>query len=400
MGDFKGYMIKILIFTTQIHLLGGSEKLAVELAEGLSSQSEIQVDMLVFGSEDVPGTADAKDRLLSNGVQSVVFLNRTPNTRGRYIFKFFIKLKRILKSNNYDIIETSKLGPTILACWATLGLRTQHIAGIHEIFQRDHQKRLAYKLLRLSLLVNRRTQFYAVSNGAMHHWINYSRINQDKIRVIYNSIASDHFKCRKTRPQVENIPNIDVNACKVLFVGRLCKRKGLDILIDALGPILDTENINLLIVGWQSVAPDPFYPGDENLLEKILLQIHNCKWEDRIHFLGIRDDVSSIMDFVDVLVHPARDEGFGLVLAEALAAGLPIVATSVGGIPEVLANTDSVLVPPDDPVALRNSFLDVIHRTPDQANRCRIRAKQRAEAFRPEHRIADFLAMFQDMLHS
>jgi glycosyltransferase involved in cell wall biosynthesis len=116
-----------------------------------------------------------------------------------------------------------------------------------------------------------------------------------------------------------------------------------------------------------------------------------------VHFLGLRDDIPELMNSADVLVHPARKEGFGLVLAEALAAGLPIVATDVGGIPEVLACTDALMVPPDDPLALREALLDVLDRTPEEALACRRKARQRAQFFRPERRIKDMKKLFHKL---
>lgn len=400
MGDIEDHTMKILVFTTQLHLLGGAEKLAVELVEGLNSQPGIQADLLVMGPEYVPGTAETKQRLLSNGVQSVRFLGRPHGTRGHEMFRFILELRHILKKNDYDVVETSMIGPIVLTCWAGLGLRTKLVSGIHEIYRRVYQKSLSYKFLRFSVKINRKVQFYAISEQAKQSWIDYAQVEPERVRVIYNSISAEHFKSSQPRLETVGFPKIDDNDYKVLFVGRLCKRKGLDTLINALGPILGGERLHLFIVGGKNFGPDPFYPDDKDLLEQLTKQIDNNAWKDRIHFLGIRNDIPKIMTFMDVLVHPVRDEGFGLVLAEALAAGLPIVATNVGGIPEVLSNTDSILVPPDNPLAVREALLDILHRTPEESKRCCSRARQRAELFRPERRIKDMLALFQDLAGS
>lgn len=397
MGSIEDHTMKILVFTTQLHLLGGAEKLAVELVEGLNSQPGIQADLLVMGSEHEPGTAEIKQRLLSNGIQSVRFLGRPHGTRGKGIFRFILELRHILKMNNYDVVETSMIGPIVLTSWAGLGLRTKLVSGIHEIYRRVYQKSLSYQFLRFSVKINRKVQFYAISEQAKQSWIDYAQIEPERVRVIYNSISAEHFKSTQAGFEAEGIPKTNDNEFKVLFVGRLCKRKGLDTLINALGPILSDERLHLFIVGGKNFGPDPFYPDDKDLLEQLLKQVVNNGWEDRIHFLGIRNDIPKIMAFMDVLVHPVRDEGFGLVLAEALAAGLPIVATNVGGIPEVLTNTDSILVPPDNPLAVREALLNILHRTPEESMYCRRRARQRAELFRPERRIKDMLALFQDL---
>lgn len=100
----------------------------------------------------------------------------------------------------------------------------------------------------------------------------------------------------------------------------------------------------------------------------------------------------------DILVHPPRTEGFGLVLAEALAARLPIVATNVDGIPEVLAGTDSLMVPPDDPEALREAVLRTLHRSPDEAAAAIEKGRRRAQAFRTQQRTEAMIRLFEDVV--
>ncbi len=395
MGDIEGNIMKILVFTTEIYLLGGAEKLAVELVEGLNSQPGVQADLLVMGPEDISGTEKTKHRLLTNGVRSVRFLGRIPGTRGRNLLKFIFKLRRILRLGGYDFIETSMTGPTTLACWATLGLRTRLVAGIHMIYHRDHQNNWSYRFLRFSAQFNRNVEFYAISKQAMGHWLKYASIEPERIRVIYNSIAADHFKSTRNGLRPERIFDIGSSERKALFVGRLCQLKGLDTLVYGLGPILREERIHLFVVGGpDATSTETSDPEDTKLVERLTRQIADSAWADRVHFLGFRDDIPKLMHSVDVLVHPTRTEGFGLVLVEALAAGLPIVTTDVGGIPEVLAGTTSIMVPPDDPVALRHAVREVLHRTSQEAARCRTVDRQRAEFFRPERRIADMLALF------
>jgi glycosyltransferase involved in cell wall biosynthesis len=100
----------------------------------------------------------------------------------------------------------------------------------------------------------------------------------------------------------------------------------------------------------------------------------------------------------DLLVHPTRIEGFGLVLAEALAAGLPVVASNVEGIPEVLAGTDSVMVPPDDPEALRGAVLKTLNRTPDEAAEAIEKGRIRAQDFRITNRTDAMINLFEEVL--
>ena len=92
-------------------------------------------------------------------------------------------------------------------------------------------------------------------------------------------------------------------------------------------------------------------------------------------------------------MHPPMIEGFGLVLAEALAIGVPVVASNIDGISEVLEGTDSIMVPPDDPVALREGVLRVLSRTGQEIEQCRRKGKARAEFFRTERRVNELIRL-------
>jgi len=70
---------------------------------------------------------------------------------------------------------------------------------------------------------------------------------------------------------------------------------------------------------------------------------------NHVRLLGHRDDVMAIMDAVDVLIHPSRQEAFPTTLLEAMAAGTPIVATCTGGIPEIVENDVSAILIPSPP---------------------------------------------------
>jgi len=388
--------MKILVFTSQIHLLGGAEKLAVELVEGLNSQPGVRADLLVMGSEDVPGPSKTKRRLLDNGVQ-VQFLGRGPATGWRGMLRYVLKLRGILREGAYEFIETSMPGPTILACCATLGLRTRAVVGIHAVYRRDHQNRFSDRFLRLSTKYNRRVRFYAISKYAMEQWIEYARIKKERIRVVYNSVSADFFEPSASSLWPRDLPNVGADDYKVLFVGRLCQTKGLDTLIEAMGPILGEEKMQLFIVGGPNDTPESFFEDEVTLCERIETQIACSGWSERVHFFGLREDVLKIMGCVDLLVHPARKEGFGLVLVEALAMGLPIASTNVDGIPEVLSDTDSILVSPSDPAAMRDAVLEILRRTPEDAKRSCKRARLRAQCFMPERRVEDVMALFRDL---
>ena len=104
------------------------------------------------------------------------------------------------------------------------------------------------------------------------------------------------------------------------------------------------------------------------------------------------------MASADVLVHPTRNEGFGLVLAEAMATGLPVVASNVEGIPEVLEGTNSLMVAQDDSVALRVAVLKTLNRTSDEVAGAIEKGRHRVKSFRTDERTDAMINLFEDVL--
>ena len=132
----------------------------------------------------------------------------------------------------------------------------------------------------------------------------------------------------------------------LIAVGRLEPQKGFDVLIEAIALCHDRgHDVRLRIVG----------EGSQRGALEGLIRRHGLT--DRVELVGQRPDVAALMQASDVFVHAARWEGFGIVLLEAMSAQLPIVATRVAAIPEiVLDGVTGLLVSPDDPEDLAGSL--------------------------------------------
>ena len=118
-----------------------------------------------------------------------------------------------------------------------------------------------------------------------------------------------------------------------------------------------------------------------------------------VRLLGWRDDVPDILRAADLFLHPARDEGFGLVVVEAAAAGLPIVASEVGGIPEIITHEhDGLLVPPGEPNALAAAIQRLLNE-PEQARRLGDNARRTAfERFSAEAMAERYIELYERLL--
>jgi len=134
----------------------------------------------------------------------------------------------------------------------------------------------------------------------------------------------------------------------LLAVCRLEPQKGVDVAVRALPRLRRVEPAAELVV----LGEGP----ERERLESLAREL-----DVPVHLLGRVPDVAAWLRRADVLVHPARWEGFGLALLEAMLAELPVVATAVSSIPEIVADEETgLLVPPDDPTALADALARVL----------------------------------------
>ncbi len=151
---------------------------------------------------------------------------------------------------------------------------------------------------------------------------------------------------------------------------RLAPWKGQDVVIRALA---GCSGVSAIIAG------EPLF-GEQIYADQLKQLVTELQVQDRVRFLGHRDDVSHLMQAVDVVIHPSVDaEPFGLTLVEAMLARVPIIASSAGASSEILENGKAgALVPPGDVKALESAILVALNRhgLPDaQLEYARLRAE-------------------------
>jgi glycosyltransferase involved in cell wall biosynthesis/SAM-dependent methyltransferase len=168
-------------------------------------------------------------------------------------------------------------------------------------------------------------------------------------------------------PAALDVPD---GAPSVLEIGRLCELKGQRDLIGALA-LLERGDAILLLAGDDLEAHGRF-------LDELDRRATALGVRERVRFLGHHPDVPGLIAAADVVALPSRSEGFGLALLEAMAQGKPVVATRVGGIPELVADGETgLLVPPGDVRALA-AAVDSLLADPEQARRLGENGRRRA----------------------
>ncbi len=130
------------------------------------------------------------------------------------------------------------------------------------------------------------------------------------------------------------------------FVGRLSHEKGADLLLDALA-LLDDVPVKLSVIG----------DGDQRITLDKRAREHGLA--DRIKWHGAIPQASRFFNGFDLFVLSSRSEGTPIVLLEAMAAGVPVVATSVGGVPDIVSSEQALLVPSESPSALASAIRSI-----------------------------------------
>ena len=166
--------------------------------------------------------------------------------------------------------------------------------------------------------------------------------SSENLQMIPNGIQSRKFKPTGERKEYD-----------ILVIGRFQKSKGLDILLRAVSLIAGTkgEVLRLAIVGDFSGKQRTF-----------LLQGVTRPVRDRIIFLGSvkREDLPSAINRAKLVAVPSRYESFGLPALEAIACGVPVIASRVGGLPEIIDDSVGALVEPEDPQALALAIYELL----------------------------------------
>jgi len=211
--------------------------------------------------------------------------------------------------------------------------------------------------------------YVAVSESVQKHIIDKSRISNEKISVIYNGV---NIKSQDNAyGQNVKVPLTIQNEDRILMtVGRLHEQKGHCYLIQAISKVRkEFPKVKLLVTGEGE---------EENNLKKL---VKSLDLTNEVIFAGLSSDIEEILPMAELFILPSLWEGLPNALLEAMAAGKPVVATKVGGIPEIVVHGETgILIPPRDHDALAIAIIDLLQnrlKAKDMGEAARIRAGKR-----------------------
>jgi len=209
--------------------------------------------------------------------------------------------------------------------------------------------------------------------GRLYEWLQCRAYGSMEAVAVSKKLAADLVRRGVEEARVHTIPNavpparepfsrevarkrlgVSKDLFSIGWVGRVSHEKGLDVLLDA------TKLLNDLPIQLTVVGDGP---------ARRHLEAFGAEARGRVNWAGVHDDASRMLAAFDLVVLSSRTEGTPMILLEAMSASVPVVATSVGGIPDVISQKEGVLVPPENPAALAEGIRAVYTDKPAAAKR-------------------------------
>lgn len=317
--------MKILYLITGLGL-GGAEKVVANLADQMRQRGhEVKIAYLRGDVVVCPQSSDIG--LIYLGLESPKnFLNA------------YKQYRSLIREYRPDIVHAHMVHANIFARIARLFNKgPKHICTAHSSNEGGVLRMLAYRYTNFLSDLNTN-----VSKEALTTYIKLKAFTEKKSMPVYNGInLTRYIPAKEGYSKKGHLTN-------VLSVGRLTEAKDYPNLLKAISlVIMQQSNVHFNIA------------GDGELKSELLAIVKDLKIEQYISFLGRRDDIPNLMGQADLFILPSAYEGFGLVVAEAMACKIFVIATDCGGVKEVMGG-NGILVPPQDSNALAQAILTVI----------------------------------------
>ncbi len=260
------------------------------------------------------------------------------------VLRCLFDLLKVIRGNSYDLIHTHGYLADLLGVLVSKICKIPIISTCHG-FIYEGSKLTFYNNLDCFALKHF-DKIISVSDPLKYDLIN-KKISKDKITVIENTPDSNHGKndISESRNQLRN--NIRVESSDILigFIGRLSSEKGLKYLLEAIKLLGNSpQSFKLVLIGEGPQEVELRAMVDDNGLTSVVV------------FAGFQKNIDEWLTAIDIFVLPSLTEGTPMVLLEAMAHGVPCIATSVGGIPQVIeSGIDGILVQPAKPEEISNA---------------------------------------------
>lgn len=323
--------------------------------------------------------------------QGVECFSCDAKSRKDYISSIF-KLSAYLKKEKVDILHVHLFDPSIVGLLAGViagtkyRVMTRHYSDYHTRINKNWHVRLDKMCNRLS------HKIIGVSEHTSDHIAEVENTPREKVITIYNGIDFDRVKPSDDDFRTRIRREFDAeNKFLILTTGRLHPEKGYPYLFKAVAKLREkVKKPFVWIIAGKGIFENEFRQ-----------QVTDLGCNDVIKFIGFRKDIPDLMSAADVFVLPSVAEAFGVVFAEAIYLGTPIVATKIGGIPEIVTDgVDGILIPPADSEALANTLADLLNQ-PEKLKSLANKGREKVIGkFEFEDMTRNYEAVYEDLIRN
>lgn len=306
----------------------------------------------------------------------------------------------LVRHPSFDVVHVHAVTDALYTSWAWGRLEGQPVVFEMTLAGVDDARTLLSGRQRLQQFRNRVVRScdgYVAISPILEAAYLTAGLSANKLRLIPQGVDVDRFQPSGDKVAMRRDLGLPETGPIVLFVGSLIRRKGLDVLLRSWSAVrVRRPDAHLVLVGRDSF-------GDRDPTAFLELQFADLSTVDRasVSRLGVRDEIHRYMQAADVFVFPSRQEGFGTVMVEAMACGLPCVVTALPGITDFIFGAGeerAIIVSQEDDGALADAVVSVLA---DSARATQIGRTARADAVKrfAIATIADqYVRFYQDLL--
>jgi glycosyltransferase involved in cell wall biosynthesis len=350
---------------------GGGERMAAGLATALPADRWEVTLCATRGS-----SPEARRPLEEAGVP-VISLDR----RGRLDLLAFGPLISFLRERQVQILHAHKFGSNV---WGTAIGRALRVPVVIAQEQTWSYQGKRYRRLIDFLIGRAASAFIAVSTADRERMISVERVPPEKVVMIPNAYIP---RPRSHGPDLRTELGFARGTPLIGTVAMMRRQKALHVLIQAFAEIGPSHPEAQLILG-----------GDGPCRGELELLAEKTGLSSRIHFIGLQEHVGNVLEAIDIAAISSNFEGTPLFVLECMAHGAPLVATKVGGIPDLVDDRKTaLLVPPRDPAALADALAGLLE-DPAQRRKLSETARLRSAEFTIDRISERFAALYERLL--
>jgi glycosyltransferase involved in cell wall biosynthesis len=332
-----------VLYLSHAFMVGGAEEMVLNLVRHLPAD---RYEPMVCAIHE-PGPVGLE--IAATGVPFRA-LGRVPGVRDPLALA---ALYRYLRETRPDIVHTFLLTASLYGRLAAIAARVPIVVGTEvNIYERKRR----HHAFAERLLMAGTDAVIASAASVKAFYVRQIGADPSRVDVVYNAVDFDMLRTSASREEIRASLDLPAGAITAGVIARLTDQKGHTVLLDALATTPELARLHLVII------------GDGPLRAALEAQAARLKLSSRVHFLGARRDLGDLLSMMDLFVLPSLWEGLPLSLVLAMGAGLPVVSTSVAGIPElVLDGETGLLVPPGDVPALGAALARLVRSGDDRA---------------------------------